>query len=285
MTKNTGNRGGGKQGVKDSSKNVSKSDNPTRKTFVGYSRISTSQGSQKLDSQLDELKAYGVEKIFTDQISGATSVRPGYTEMLSYIRPGDTIVVVRLDRLARSLRDLLNKVEYFKDNNIGLISLSESIDTTTDTGKLILSVFGAIAEFERSLIRSRSKAGIEAYRFRHERWGRPSKLSQNQQQTMLKLYRESRNPETPKEERKTVKELIELFNISRSAFYEYVRKNGDSRSVGKMESNGVEVTEAKKKKVTPRKPSKGMLKKSETTPKKPMEELYPGVDNESKELF
>ena len=281
MTKNTGNRGGGKQGVSDDSNSGGKSNKTSELT--GYARVSTSE--QNLDRQLDKLKEYGCTKIFTDKISGSRSERPGYDEMLKYLRPGDTVVTISFSRLSRSLSDLLHKIEYFKENSISFVSLEEQIDTTTAAGELVLGVFGSIHQFTRKIILESSKAGIEAYRSRHERWGRPSKLSQNQQQTMLKLYRESRDSNTPKQERKTVKELLELFNISRSAFYEYIRKNGGSRSVDKMESNGVEVTEAKKKKVTPRKPSKGMLKKSETTPKKSMEELYPGVDNESKELF
>ena len=280
MTKNTGNRGSGEQDVKNDSNSGGKSNKVGELT--GYARVSTSE--QNLDRQLDKLKEYGCTKIFTDKISGSRSERPGYDEMLKYLRAGDTVVTISFSRLSRSLSDLLHKIEYFKENNISFVSLEEQIDTTTAAGELVLGVFGSIHQFTRKIILESSKAGIEAYRSRHERWGRPSKLSQNQQQTMLKLYRESRDSNTPKEERKTVKELLELFGISRSAFYEYVRK-ADNRSVDKKESNGAEVTEAKKKKAISRKPSKRIKEKLETTPKKPMEELYPGVDNESKELF
>ena len=126
--------------------------------LVGYSRVSTND--QSLNSQIDKLKEFGCEKIFTDVISGTKSERKGLKEMLDYLRENDTVVVFRLDRLGRSLKDLIDIVNLFKNKNIHFKSISENIDTATPTGKLIFHITGAFAEFERNIIRERTKAGI-----------------------------------------------------------------------------------------------------------------------------
>ena len=139
--------------------------------LLGYMRVST--GDQDLEAQRRRLEAAGVLKVFEDVISGRTFDRPGLTELLGYARPGDVLVVVRLDRLGRSLRELLETVERLKQSNIGFMSLEEKIDTSSAAGELIFHVFGAIAHFERRLIAERTRDGIEAARARGKHPGRP----------------------------------------------------------------------------------------------------------------
>ena len=138
---------------------------------IGYARVSTAD--QTTDLQLDALRASGCDRIFQDEISGATTSRPGLDEALSYMRPGDTFVVWKLDRLGRSLQHLLEVVNALHAREIGFQSLTESIDTTTNGGRLIFSIFGALAEFERGVIRERVAAGLSAARKRGRVGGRP----------------------------------------------------------------------------------------------------------------
>src|SRR3954451_16836299 len=132
--------------------------------LVGYARVSTID--QTLDLQHDALTKAGCTKIFTDTASGAQAERKGLTEALSYVRPGDSLVVWKLDRLGRSLKDLISRIAELNDRGIGFKSLTEQIDTTTSGGKLIFHIFGALAEFERYIIKERTNAGLEAARVR-----------------------------------------------------------------------------------------------------------------------
>ncbi len=118
--------------------------------LIGYGRVS--KEDQNLDAQKDELKACGCEKIYTDKISGAVDDRTGLDDLLSFARPGDVLVVCRLDRLGRTLKKLILLIEELSEKGIGFKSLRESIDTTTPGGRLVFHVFGALAEFERALI-------------------------------------------------------------------------------------------------------------------------------------
>jgi len=142
--------------------------------LVGYARVSTQDQNPAL--QLDALKAAGCEKLFVEKASGAQRDRPELSAALDYLRAGDSLVVWKLDRLARSLKQLIETVELLESRNIGLRSLTKAIDTTTAGGKLIFHVFGALAEFERSIIRERTKAGLEAARARGKKGGRPPSL-------------------------------------------------------------------------------------------------------------
>jgi DNA invertase Pin-like site-specific DNA recombinase len=128
--------------------------------LIGYARVSTDD--QKLNLQQDALHTAGCEKIFEDYLSGARATHPGLTSALAISRAGDILVVWRLDRLGRSLKDLIQLTETLKQRSIGLQSLQESIDTTTSSGQLIFHLFGALAEFERNLIRERTNAGLVA---------------------------------------------------------------------------------------------------------------------------
>ena len=146
---------------------------------IGYARVST--GEQTLHLQLDALQSAGCDKIYQETASGAKADRPVLEEVLSYIRTGDTLVVWRLDRLGRSLEHLIDVVAALAERGVGFKSLTEQIDTTTPGGKLIFHVFGALAEFERDLIRERTQAGLAAARARGRLGGRPKKLTDPKQ--------------------------------------------------------------------------------------------------------
>jgi len=139
--------------------------------ILGYARVSTAD--QDLSGQVTRLKNAGAIRVFEDVISGKQFDRPGLTALMDHARPGDSLTVTRLDRLGRSLKELLETVENLKDQDIGLISLEERIDTTSAAGELIFHVFGAIAHFERRLISERTKDGIEAARAQGRKPGRP----------------------------------------------------------------------------------------------------------------
>ncbi len=181
---------------------------------IGYARVSTTDQNPEL--QLDALRQAGCEKIFQDKISGSKADRPGLTEALNYIREGDRLVVWRLDRLGRSLKHLIQVIEDLDKRKIGFASLQEGFDTTTSGGKLVYQIFGALAEFERNLIRERTKAGLEAARARGRVGGRKEKLSAAQIETMIKMY-ESKDH--------TLKEICEVMGISKPTFYRYLNKN------------------------------------------------------------
>jgi DNA invertase Pin-like site-specific DNA recombinase len=142
--------------------------------LVGYARVSTVD--QNLDLQLDALKKAGCEEIFVEKASGAQRDRPELKAALKYLRKGDTIVVWKFDRLARSLKQLIETVEDLERRKINFRSLTESLDTTTHGGRLIFHIFAALAEFERGNIRERTLAGLAAARARGARPGRKPKL-------------------------------------------------------------------------------------------------------------
>ena len=139
--------------------------------LVGYARVSTQE--QDLALQLDALKGAGCEKVFEEKASGAQRERPTLKAALEYMREGDTLVVWKLDRLARSLKQLIETVEAFGERGLGLRSLTEAIDTTTAGGKLVFHIFAALAEFERGVIRERTMAGLQAARVRAARVAGP----------------------------------------------------------------------------------------------------------------
>jgi len=144
---------------------------PRKGDNLGYARVSTSE--QDLDGQKQRLKEAGAIRIFTDTVSGKTFDRKGLAELIDHARAGDSLVVVRLDRLGRSLKELLDTVEDLKARQINLISLEENIDTTSAAGELVFHVFGAIAHFERRLISERTKDGLAAAKAKGNLPGRP----------------------------------------------------------------------------------------------------------------
>jgi DNA invertase Pin-like site-specific DNA recombinase len=152
----------------------------------GYARVSTSDQDEAL--QLDALRVARCERIFVDKASGKLEHRPALDEMLGVLRAGDTLVVWRLDRLGRSLRHLIDIVSNLEHRGVALRSLRESIDTSTPGGKLIFHVFGALAEFERDLIRERTAAGLAAARARGRTGGRPTVWSAEKLRTARAMY-------------------------------------------------------------------------------------------------
>src|SRR3954462_11586150 len=159
--------------------------------LIGYARVSTDD--QNLDLQRDALTKAECEQIYTDRVSGTKDNRPGLTAALSHLRSGDTLVVWRLDRLGRSLRHLIDTVTTLQERGIGFKSLQESIDTTTSGGKLVFHIFGALAEFEREIIRERTQAGLQAARARGRSGGRPPALNDKQVQQLKQLAADHTN--------------------------------------------------------------------------------------------
>jgi DNA invertase Pin-like site-specific DNA recombinase len=180
--------------------------------FIGYARVSTHE--QTLNLQQDTLTKAGCNKIFTDTASGAKVEREGLEEALNYVRKGDTFVVWRLDRLGRSLPHLISTMTGLEERGIGFKSLTENIDTTTSGGKLIFHIFGALAEFERNLIKERTQAGLVAARARGQRGGRPKALTGRQLSIAQSLYNSREN---------SIAEICRTLKVSKPTFYRYIK--------------------------------------------------------------
>jgi DNA invertase Pin-like site-specific DNA recombinase len=180
---------------------------------IGYARVST--GEQTLDLQLDALQKAGCGKIYQETASGAKAERPVLQDVLGYLRAGDTLVVWRLDRLGRSLKHLIETVSLLAERGIGFKSLTEQIDTTTPGGKLIFHVFGALAEFERDVIRERTQAGLAAARARGRFGGRPKKLRDAKQLELAHtLYAGGQTD---------IATICATLGISRATLYRYLK--------------------------------------------------------------
>ena len=195
--------------AKKPAKKLSKTSNVM---LIGYARVSTLDQNPNL--QTDALTAAGCEKIFIEKISGATTDRPELNKLKEHLRSGDSLVVWRLDRLGRSLKDLIDWINYLDAQGVALKSLQESIDTGTSTGKLIFHIFGALAEFERNLIKERTMAGLSAARARGRVGGRPKKLNEAKQKMARQMY-DAHNPIT---------EICEALKISKPTLYKYLAK-------------------------------------------------------------
>lgn len=195
---------------------------------IGYARVSKADGSQKLDLQYDALRKEGVddEYIFTDKISGVKKDRPGLSKCLVALREGDKLIVWSLDRLGRNLRHLINIIQELEDKKISfkiLTGQGAGIDTSTPHGKMVFSIFGALAEFEREMIRERTIAGIKAARARGRNGGRKHKLSKTQiRLAMAAMGKKDTN----------VMELARELGVTRSTLYRYVSPDGQLRKAG-----------------------------------------------------
>lgn len=188
--------------------------------LVGYVRISTADDRQTTDLQRDALRAAGVDErnIHEDRASGARDDRPGLKACLEYLREGDVLVVWKLDRLGRSLSNLMSIVEDFRQRQIGLRSLTESIDTTTPMGELLFHIFGALAQYERSLIRERIMAGLESAQRRGRRGGRPRRLDTEKLHAARLLLA---NPGA------SVSAVARSIGVSRSTLVDSLRREAD----------------------------------------------------------
>ena len=176
--------------------------------LIGYARVSTQE--QTLHLQQDALTKAGCDRIFTDTASGAKTERIGLEEALNYVRKGDTLVVWRLDRLGRSLPHLITTMTALEERGIGFKSLTENIDTTTSGGKLIFHIFGALAEFERNLIRERTQAGLTAARARGRTGGRPKALMGRKLSIAQALYTDKQH---------SIAEICQTLKISKATLY------------------------------------------------------------------
>ena len=175
---------------------------------LGYARVSTDD--QTLDRQRERLREAGCERLFEEKISGARRDRPELARLLDQLRPGDVVVVTRLDRLARSTGNLLEIAETIRVKDAGLLSLAEPwVDTTSPAGRMVLTVFAGIAEFERELIRQRTDEGRQAAKKRGVTFGRPPKLRPDQQELVSRLLQEGRS----------VSEVARTFNVHPATIY------------------------------------------------------------------
>jgi len=196
--------------------------------IIGYARISKADDSQVLDLQIDELIESGLDKdnIYTDKISGIKDKRPGLESCLKALRKNDTLVVWKLDRLGRNLKHLITTIDDLNQRGVGFKVLTGegiNIDTTTAAGKMIFSIFGAFAEFERELIRERTLAGLKAARARGRKGGRKFQLTKAQ----VRLAQVAmKNRDT------SVGELCKELGITRPTLYRYVGPNGELREFG-----------------------------------------------------
>lgn len=172
--------------------------------IIGYARVSTQE--QNLDAQLDALKAAGAEKIFKEKITGKSSSRPQLEKLLEQLRGDDVVVVTKYDRLARSLKDLIQLVETIREKGAGFRSLGENVDTTSPQGRLFFHIFGSIAEFERELIVERTRDGLSAARARGRVGGRPPALSNDQRKEVMQMR---------DKEKRSISEIARLFKVSK----------------------------------------------------------------------
>jgi DNA invertase Pin-like site-specific DNA recombinase len=182
--------------------------------LIGYARVSTNE--QNLDLQRDALRKAGVsaKNLYTDKITGTKEERPGLAAALSHLREGDTLVVWRLDRLGRSLKHLIETVTTLQGQGIAFQSITENINTATATGQLVFHIFASLAEFERSLIRERTIAGVSAARARGRKGGRPKLNASTSKVAMAKrLYADKTN---------TPDDICETLHISRATLYRYI---------------------------------------------------------------
>jgi len=185
--------------------------------IFGYARVSTE--AQNLDRQLDALKSYGVDYIYNEKMTGTKRERPELDKMLDRITKGDTVVIESFSRLGRSTKDLIELTELFQSKGVHLISLKESIDTSSPTGKLLFTLMSAIAQFERDLIAERTLEGLKSARARGRKGGRP-KVSADAVKKAVKLYNTGQY---------SVKEITELTGVKKDTLYRNLRKLSDTK--------------------------------------------------------
>jgi DNA invertase Pin-like site-specific DNA recombinase len=180
-------------------------------SFIGYARVSTADQNPTL--QTDALTAVGCSRLFTETASGSLTDRPQLKAALDYLRPGDTLIVWKLDRLARSIKQLIETIETLHGMDCGFRSLTEAIDTTTPSGKLVFHIFSALTEFERSIIRERTLAGLASARARGRIGGRPRSLSEQGLAAAKALIKDGTL---------TITEVAQQIGVSDATLYKYL---------------------------------------------------------------
>ena len=180
---------------------------------IGYARVSTVE--QNLDRQLDMLRSYGVDKIYTEKMTGTKRDRPELNQLLERMETGDTVVIESLSRLGRSTKDLIELVELFEKRGVQLVSMKESIDTSTSTGKLLFTIMSALAQFERDVLADRTREGLKAARARGHFGGRPRTDVRKVCQA-VKLYRAGQH---------TAREIEELTGVKKATLYRALKES------------------------------------------------------------
>lgn len=183
---------------------------------IGYARVSTQD--QNLDMQIDALKTAGCEIIFEEKISGKTKERPELTKLFEKLRKGDTVVVWKLDRLGRSLKDLIDLITKMQHIGVSFLSIQDGINTTTATGRFTFNIFASLAEFEREIISERTKAGLTSARARGRKGGRPTGFSKDtikKIKAVQTLYNATNSP--------SVQDIADSLKISRATCYRYLK--------------------------------------------------------------
>ena len=190
--------------------------------LIGYARVSTAE--QNPDHQIDALRRAGVapENIYVDKVSGAKSSRPQWDIVKRILRPGDTLVITRLDRMSRSLRDLVNIGAELRERNINLWVIEQGIDTRTPEGRLMYGVLATLAEFQRELIIANTRDGLAAARARGRKGGRPRRLRPRQAQLAREMYAEI-GPDGKR--RYTVQQIADELGVARTTIYGYLSKS------------------------------------------------------------
>lgn len=186
--------------------------------IIGYARVSTQE--QNLDRQIDNLTAYGCERIYKEKMTGTRADRPEYLKMLDALREGDTLVIDSFSRLSRSTKELLEVVERLQLMGVNLISVKEQLDTTTSTGRLMLTMLSALSQFERDLIAERTVDGLKAARARGHMGGRPRAADEKTQQQALAMYRANVM---------TNKEIAEKCGVSIATLNRWIKADKDSQ--------------------------------------------------------
>ena len=192
--------------------------------IIGYARVSTQE--QRLDRQLDNLKARGCEKIYQEKMTGTKDSRPELEKMLDALRPGDTLVIDSFSRLSRSTKSLLDMVERLNQMGVNLISIKEQLDTTTATGKLMLTMLSALSQFERDLLAERTADGLKAARARGRKGGRPKAGDDKKKAAALSMYQANKL---------TNKEIADTVGVSTATLSRWIREWKDAQPIQEEE--------------------------------------------------
>lgn len=185
---------------------------------IGYARVSTDD--QNLDLQIDALKQAGCERIYTDKVSGSTTTRPEFDKMLDALRDGDVLTVWKLDRIGRSLKHLIEVIEGLHTQGVELHLITEGIDTSTPAGRMAYQMMGAVAEYERNIIKERVSAGLKAAKARGRVGGRPASLTYEEQKNAVAMYHSKAM---------SAAAIANQFGISKPTLYKYVNDDQAKR--------------------------------------------------------